>query len=131
MARILVIDDDETILFTLRKMLEKAGHQVQEAKDGKQGIQLFRKAPADVVVTDIVMPEKEGMETIWELRQGFPEAKIIAISGGGVRSRENYLTTALKLGAHRAISKPVDMKQLLTLVQELLEEKDSPPDRSP
>ncbi len=127
MARILIIDDDEIILFTLRKMLEKGGHEVEEAKDGEQGIQLYRNNPSDVVITDIIMPGKEGIETIWELRQGFPDSKIIAISGGGVRKQDNYLATALKLGAHRAISKPVDMKQLLALVQELLEEE-APPD---
>jgi DNA-binding NtrC family response regulator len=82
-ARILVIDDDEQILRTLHQVLEMEGHEVLDAPNGKEGMRIFEEHGADLVVTDIVMPEKEGIETIKELHEGNPDLKIIAISGGG------------------------------------------------
>ena len=83
MARILIIDDEEKFRKMLRQMLERAGHEVVEAPDGKEGVKLYREKLTDLIITDIFMPEKEGIQTIKELKRDFPEAKIIAISGGG------------------------------------------------
>ena len=83
MARILIIDDEPTILLMLKKMLERSGYVVDMAINGKEGMELFAKFPADLIITDIVMPEKEGLETIREIKKDHPHVKIIAISGGG------------------------------------------------
>ena len=83
MARILVIDDEELARFTLREILEAAGHEVIEASNGNEGTAFQRANPCDVVITDMIMPEKEGLETIVELKGEYPDLKIIAISGGG------------------------------------------------
>ncbi len=83
MAKILVLDDEPSILLMIKKMLEKAGHEVEIALNGKEGMKLFEKNRPDLLITDIIMPEKEGLETIFELRKSCPELKIIAISGGG------------------------------------------------
>ncbi len=120
MAVVLVIDDDQEIRRLLRRILERAGHGVQEAGSGLEGIQKYRSDPADLVITDIVMPEKEGLETIQELRRDFPDAKIIAMSGGGRIGPKGYLKLAEKLGAARAFSKPFDRMEMVTAVDELL-----------
>ena len=120
MARILVIDDDAQIQVMLRQVLERAGYEVVDAPDGKVGIELYREQKADLVITDLIMPEKEGIETIRELRGEFPDVKIIAISGGGVIGPENYLCLARGLGALRTFSKPVERKEIIETVQELL-----------
>ncbi len=120
MARILVIDDDDQIRAMLQQRLEREGHKVVSAGDGKLGMKLFREEPAELVITDIIMPEKEGIETIMELRRDFPEVKIIAISGGGKVSPDEYLHIAEKFGAHRTLAKPFGREELLKAVQELL-----------
>jgi len=120
MGRILVIDDEELVRHMLRAMLEHAGHEVEEAADGEEGVRLYRERPSDLIVTDIVMPEKEGLEVIQELRRDFPGVKIIAISGGGMISPMSYLSLAKKFGAQRAFFKPIDRKQFLAAVDELL-----------
>ncbi len=121
MAQILIIDDDPTSLFTLRAILEDAGHEVVEATDGAMGGRLYREQPTDLVITDIVMPEKEGLETIVELRTEFPNVKVFAISGGGTVKPKNYLDTAEKLGALKTFVKPIDGDELLAAVEEELE----------
>jgi CheY-like chemotaxis protein len=103
--------------------LEGAGYEVAEAPDGTQGIRLYRQQPCDLVITDIIMPEKEGLETIRELRRDFPDVKILAISGGGRIRPDEYLPLAKKFGAHRTLAKPFEQKELLEAVQELLEER--------
>ena len=122
MKRILVIDDDVTFRQMLRKMLERAGYETTEAADGKEGMKLFRAAPADLVITDILMPEQEGIETIQELKRDFAGVKIIAISGGGRLDPEEYLRTAGLFGAARTFSKPFDREELLEAIRELLED---------
>ncbi|MCX5828963.1 MAG: response regulator [Deltaproteobacteria bacterium] len=123
MARILLIDDDEQLRMMLRKMLEKAGYtDVEEANDGHIGIQLFRQHPFDLVITDIIMPDKEGIETIIELIGDYPQVKIIAMSGGGRVGPQDYLKMAKHLGASRALTKPFKYSDLIDSVQELLSE---------
>lgn len=121
MARILVIDDDDRVLAVLHQTLEREGYDVVRASDGKEGVKLYREQPTDLIITDIVMPEKEGIETIMELKQDFPEARIIAISGGGRISAEEYLLLAEKLGAARTLPKPIERQDLLRTVRELLD----------
>jgi DNA-binding response OmpR family regulator len=122
MAKILVIDDEPAILLMLKKMLEKAGHKVDTASNGNEGIILFEKNKHDLLITDIIMPEKEGMETIIELRKKYPDLKIIAISGGGRINPEGYLPGAKLLGANMVFQKPLIQKEFLEAVAMLLNE---------
>ncbi len=120
MAKILIIDDEALIRMFLRQALEEASYEVEEASNGKEGMTLYREEPADLVITDLIMPEKEGIETIMELRQEFPEVKIIAMSGGSGIAPELYLDLANKLGANRTFVKPFKREHMLTVVEKLL-----------
>ena len=120
MARILIIDDEESIRSVIKKMLEKSGHEVLEAMDGVEGLRVFRERPADLVITDILMPEKEGIQTIMELRKISPELKILAISGGGAVGPYTYLSMAKELGADMTMSKPFTMTELNEVLKNLL-----------
>jgi len=120
MARILVMDDDPQIRDLLKQLLERAGYEVGVAPDGNAGLKLHRANPADLVITDIVMPEKEGLETIMEFRRSFPAVQIIAISGGGRIGPREYLNTARAMGAQKTFQKPVDLQELLAAVREAL-----------
>jgi len=91
MAQILIIDDEATIRDLLVKILEREGYKTITAADGKEGIRIFRENPADLIITDLIMPEKEGIETIMELRRDFRDVKVIAMSGGGKIEPETYL----------------------------------------
>ncbi|MFQ6113091.1 MAG: response regulator [bacterium] len=121
MAKILVIDDESQVRMMLREILEDEGYEVAEAPDGKAGLELFRNEPTDLVITDIIMPEKDGLATIRELREISSDVKIIAISGGGHVVRTDYLQVAQIFGAQRVLRKPVGYNELLRAVAELLE----------
>jgi len=118
---ILVIDDDESIRVLLRAILEREGYRIVEAPDGDKGIRIFSENPTDLVITDLIMPEKEGIETIRDLRREFPGVKIIAVSGGGRIGPESYLKMAKGVGALRTLSKPFDRTMLLKAVEEVME----------
>jgi CheY-like chemotaxis protein len=120
MGRILVIDDDNEVRELICTLLRRQGHDVTEAADGKEGIHSYRNNPVDLIITDLFMPVKEGLETIVDLRREFPELKIIAISGGNREGPGNYLKTAELCGASRIFQKPFDNAQLLAAVDELL-----------
>lgn len=120
MARILVVDDEELARFTMREILEGAGHEVAEAKNGAQGISLQRSRRFDIVITDIIMPEKEGVQTIIELRQEFPSLPIIAISGGGRTRNLDFLKIAEQYGARKILPKPFSEEELLAAVESCL-----------
>jgi DNA-binding NtrC family response regulator len=122
MASILVIDDDLEIRRMIVQMLRRSEYEVMDAGDGNEALRLQHESPADLVITDIIMPEKEGIETIMELRREFPNIKIIAISGGGRIGPIDYLNTAKKFGALRAFTKPFDWAEMLHAVRELLGE---------
>lgn len=124
MGRILVVEDDGAVRELLQEILERAGHEVIAAQNGKEAIALYKKSPADLMITNILMPEKEGLETIQELRREDSEIKIIAISGGGQIGPADYLEVARRFGAMRTFSKPFARKELLQAVDELLEEGD-------
>jgi DNA-binding NtrC family response regulator len=120
MANILLIDDDDQFRKMLRQTLIKAGYSVSEASNGTEGIRSFRSEPADLVITDIVMPDKEGIETIMEMRQMAPSLNIIAISGGGRIGSASYLDLARKLGAVETFSKPINRKEILDTIAKIL-----------
>lgn len=122
MSKILVLDDEPSILLMIKKMLEKAGYEVIVASNGKEGMQLFERDKPDMVITDIIMPEKEGLETIFELRRMHPDLKIIAISGGGRISPDGYLPGAKLLGANMVFQKPLVQKDFLAAVASLLDD---------
>jgi CheY-like chemotaxis protein len=120
MARILLIDDDDSVRTMLRKTLAHFGHTVIETRNGQEGLKLSLHANADLVITDIVMPEKDGLEVLMELRKKHPSAKIIAISGGGRQSAMDYLQVAKLLGAAKILDKPFSSEVLMEAVNELL-----------
>jgi len=120
MQRILIIDDDHHVLLMTKKMLERVGFEVDLASNGNEGLELFKRLSVDLVITDIIMPEKEGLETIREMKRLRSDLKIIAMSGGGKVSSDNYLNTAKIFGASKIISKPFSQKQMVSAVQELL-----------
>jgi len=120
MKRVLIIDDDDQFREMLRFMVERAGYEVEEAEDGEIGIELQQQSPFDLIITDIIMPNKEGIGTIVELKNDYPELKIIAISGGGRVVPNDYLDIAEKLGAHRTLSKPFERKELIQTIEELI-----------
>jgi DNA-binding response OmpR family regulator len=126
MAKILIIDDDEAVRTRLRLTLAHFGHTAIAAGDGHEGLKLFRHHRPDLVITDIVMPEKEGLAVVLELRQMQPKPKIIAVSGGGRRDAEEYLRLAGLLGADRVLTKPFSTDVLVAAVAELLPEAGVP-----
>ncbi len=118
MARILVIDDEATIRSAIHKTLQMAGYEVDEASDGEAGVEHYRNKPADLVITDIRMPKKDGLEVIEELLSDYPDTKIIAITAYA----EESIRKAEELGAARTFLKPISMKGMLETVKEVLGE---------
>jgi DNA-binding response OmpR family regulator len=119
---ILVIEDDFAVRELILQTLSKAGYQVIAAGDGVEGLNLFREKNPALVITDIVMPQKEGLQTIIELKQEAPGVKVIAMSGGGRYCNADYLKLAKKFGARRTVSKPFMRDELLASVKEVLAE---------
>lgn len=120
MPRVLVIEDDEEVRDLLDSLLSREGYDVATAANGKLGVSAFLSQPFDLVITDIIMPEKDGIEAIMDLRRGRPELKLIAISGGGRAEPENYLHSAQLLGANRTLRKPFTNQAILAAVKELI-----------
>jgi DNA-binding response OmpR family regulator len=116
--RVLIIDDDADTRLMLRELLAANGHEVFEAENGNAGLRVFEKSLPELVVTDIVMPDREGISTIMELRKKKANTKIIAMSGGKRNSPE-YLDWARKLGADKTLDKPLDLELFLRTVAEL------------
>ena len=117
--RVLIIDDDEQMRLLLRQIMEWRGYDVLEAENGKVGLKVQRDTPADLIVTDLIMPEQEGLETIRVIKSEFDGVKIIAISGGGRIGPDAYLPAARELGADKVFSKPFDIGELVTAIEEL------------
>ena len=120
MTKILVIDDDVIVRETLIQILEDHGYQVVSAEDGKRGVASFRSEKPDLVITDIIMPEKEGIQTIAEIRRERPDAKVIAVSGGGRIGNTDFLKIARQLGATDVIAKPVDPDDFAARIERCL-----------
>ncbi len=121
MARILVIDDDVKLRELIRRFLEAAGHEVLIAENGNVALEIQRQTPADLIITDIFMPEKEGTEIIMDINVEFPKTKIIAMSGGGNVADIDFLQLAENLGALKTFQKPFKQEELLAAVKELLQ----------
>ncbi len=111
MARILVVDDELYFRNFVRRVLERAGHQVTEADGGAMALAAMRKSPADILITDLLMPTGRGIDTITACRKEFPDTIIIAISGVGA-----YLPVARRLGAHHTLEKPINNRELVNTV---------------
>lgn len=120
MATILIIDDDVDFSEIISVLLTTAGHDVLTAHDGKQGLSLCDQQPPSLVITDMIMPECDGMEVISIIRRRFPGTRILAISGGGWLAKENLLKWAQRAGADAIVPKPVEPDALLLQVSELL-----------
>ena len=121
MASILIIDDEIQIRKMLRQILEKEGYKIFTASNGQEGLKIFKNNPTDLVITDLIMPEKEGIELILELRRDYPDTKIIAISGGGKIGPEEYLEIVKKFGVQFTFSKPIKREELIKAVKDLME----------
>jgi len=120
MTKILVIDDDPLVRNTILRILRTSGFDVVAAEDGVRGMKAFRSETPDLVITDIIMPEQEGIQTILQIRKERPGAKIIAISGGGRVGNADFLSMARSLGADDIVAKPFTPRQLVTRVNECL-----------
>lgn len=116
--KILIVDDDDRIRDLFRRWLERAGFHVYEAENGKKGVAVQQANPVDLLICDLIMPVQEGIETITQFRDEFPEIGIIAISGGGKIGPDSYLAMAEHLGAWRVFTKPVDMPLLIETIKE-------------
>ncbi len=122
MAIILIVDDEASILMALRKILEKFGHEVVDAKDGTEALEKYRDATPDVVITDLYMPGVDGMETIIRLMAESPDAKIIAMSGGGWQTKGVLLDNMSELGVAATLAKPFTVSEVVGVVAKVLKE---------
>lgn len=122
MSRILIIEDEEQTRRMIAEVLQRAGYEVSEARDGVEGLRRYRESPTDLIITDILMPEKEGLETIMTLKRESPQVKIIAMSGGGRAGNLNFLEIARRLGAQLTLEKPFELQEMLAAVVALLPE---------
>jgi DNA-binding NtrC family response regulator len=118
-TRVLVVDDDAGIRNFLRMLLELEGYEVATVGNGNEALQAQRQDPAAIVLTDIFMPEVEGMETIARMREEFPQARIIVMSGGGSYNGADYLKLAREIGAVKALKKPFAPQDLIDAMREV------------
>jgi two-component system chemotaxis response regulator CheY len=121
MARILVVDDDHALRSGVRVVLESAGHIVAEAADGEAGLRAWREQGADLLLVDVFMPERDGLELIRALRGAIPQPRIVAMSGGGRIGLTDVLSAAAAFGAARTLRKPFAPSDLLTVIDQVLE----------
>lgn len=120
MAKVLIIDDEKPVRDALEAVVIAAGHEARLAVDGRKGVEQFISFQPDLVITDILMPEKEGIETITDLRRLRPDVPIVAMSGGGRVGNTSFLKMAERLGANRTLAKPFSPSVLMTVLAELL-----------
>ncbi len=122
MAKILIIDDDEDFRSMLCKLLTRAAYTVVEARDGREGLAKNKIELPDLIITDIIMPNEDGIGAILSLNKEFPERKIIAVSGGGLVQPHDYLHMAKNFGANLVFTKPIHNQEFLQAVNDLLDE---------
>ncbi len=122
MHKILVIDDDDQVRTYFKVLLEDNGYSVDTAENGLIGINCLKQEKYEVVILDLLMPEKEGMETLMEMKKSMPEIKVITVSGGGKIGPESYLSATKILGAEYAFPKPVNQQELLDAVDQIIKE---------
>lgn len=126
MARILLIDDNEQFRSVVDRMLSSAGYEVVQATQGREAMTLYRSQPFDLIIVDLIMPEKDGLEVIKELREEPTPPKIIAVSGGGRIEATRYLELARRMGAVQVLGKPFTRDELLTVVKSHMESPNPP-----
>lgn len=134
MTKVIIIDDEEDIRIVLKEIFERAGFDVAVASNGDDGLNLLREQGADLVITDIIMPGSDGVETAYDIRMEFPKTKIIVMSGGGnteslgyeptAINTTAYLASAVAVGADMTITKPFDRKDLIKAAKELTSMQD-------
>lgn len=122
MPTILIVEDNDAFRAMLQLKLTHMGYAVRQARNGHEALDMYQREPADLIITDLIMPEKEGLETIQELKRRHPGVKIIAMSGGGANNPGNYLKLARRFGALRALAKPFSNEELATAITEVLRE---------
>ena len=131
MTRVMIIDDEEDIRIVLKEVFSRAGFDVVVASDGNEGLNLLREQPADLVITDIIMPGSDGVETAYDIRMEFPKTKIVMSGGGNLGpvdyepsaiSTTAYLASAEAVGADLTITKPFDRDELIRAARELTEQ---------
>lgn len=120
MANILVVDDEEEIRSVISTALRAQGHEVREASNGRIAIRLLGESDTDLVITDLVMPDQEGLETITAIREQFKNIGIIAISGAFTDRQIDFLPVAAQMGAHKTLTKPFGLQDLTNAVDEVL-----------
>ena len=120
MPSILIIDDDDSVRESLRRTLHKEGYTIMEASEGRRGLKQLERQPVDVILLDMFMPDKDGLETIMALRRTHPGMKIIAMSGGGFKGRVDVLDVAKKLGVRRTLAKPFTREELIEAVEQVV-----------
>jgi CheY-like chemotaxis protein len=118
MHRILLVDDDELSRSTIHQMLERMGHKVLSTANGSEALRLCREHSAELVITDLIMPDTDGLELIQDLRRSAPEIRIVAISGGGRVNANEYLTVARKFGAVAVLAKPFSNLELREAIEQ-------------
>ena len=123
MPRILLLDDDDLSRGAVQRMLERSGHAVHSAATGAEALAYYRKEGADLVITDLIMPDIDGLEVIQELRRMEPSVRILAISGGGRVDAEEYLSVAQKFGAVKVLPKPFGGQELRAAVEAALDHR--------
>ena len=116
--RVLLIDDEQMVRKIVRKMLERSSHDVTEAENGRLGLEQLKTAAFDLVITDIIMPEMEGVETLMTVRERYPNVKVIAMSGGGRTGNIDFLSAAEKLGASAILHKPFTLGSLTAALEQ-------------
>lgn len=124
MLKILVVDDEPSVRYMVKEMIEPVGYDVIEAANGVEASNICKEVPVDLIVTDIVMPDKNGIDLIMELKKEYPNIPVIAISGGGgITGRYDYLEIARLVGAKNILKKPFTMEEVCLLISNALEDK--------
>ncbi len=122
MKSVLVVDDEPGMREMVKQLLLNEGYHVLEASNGKHAMEFLKNESPELVITDIIMEEMDGVEIIMEIRENYPDVKIIAMSGGSKISSEDYLESASDLGADRIFNKPFSLSEMLIAIKELIEE---------
>lgn len=120
MARILIIDDEASVRSVMRRYLKLEGHEVIEAGDGRAGLRIYREDPADLVITDLFMPEQEGLETIRELKRTYKDVRILVVTGIQAGGLFDFREHAIMFGAQRTLTKPFSHEEFLAAVRDTL-----------
>lgn len=119
LRRLLVVDDNEDMRQSMKRLLEHFGYEVRVARDGSHALEIQRQTQSDVLISDIFMPDTDGLETIKQFREAFPATRIIAMSGGGASLEADYLSTASVIGADAILRKPFSKESLLQALEKL------------